>query len=560
VAALGSPAAERAFRPLLRRWVLAAPPERRQLERQLVDFGRRFPDDPLARMARAVRAWNALEAGDLRRARQMAVALRDGDRGVAHDLATVVLGAVERRSGNYRAAANLLRPLLHKMLDGFATALLNEELVYAAVGAKRWNVAVYAMEVWQREAETGSEGAITDRVRQLLPRVPKRALWQALESRRTRLESRREMAKLLARQLAVIAARDQDSTLAAALLQSYGALLGPYGETVARLAVGSAEARVVARTVGLLISVGHPSQRRRSTEVIAGMSFGLELPGSGARLVTRDGGADDASVVRGMTELAGEGAAVVVAGLDPRHSHAAAAFAREHSLPTLLLTAPTGATAPSPVVFLMGEDPARTAPILVNALRSAGASRIAGFGPPLRAAESLGILDRRCTVLDTADELEKLGVDGLLVYDGAFCAPEAAQAAIDLDAPLALGLGVEAPPALPRIVRALAAGAFPIDPRRPDPRLAPWISARGEAPSWWNALGRDAAVLAWDAVEDLEEAGTERVKVRERRVEAQSALSAARVSLWTSDAPGFTVGQRLERRIELRREGGREGR
>ncbi|HZO12320.1 MAG TPA: hypothetical protein VFB62_03655, partial [Polyangiaceae bacterium] len=72
---------------------------------------------------------------------------------------------------------------------------------------------------------------------------------------------------------------------------------------------------------------------------------------------------------------------------------------------------------------------------------------------------------------------------------------------------------------------------------------------------WWSALGRDGAILAWAAVHDLGEAKSETKEVEARRVEATSALAAARAELWTSEAKGFDRDQRLPRRISMRRKG-----
>jgi hypothetical protein len=119
--------------------------------------------------------------------------------------------------------------------------------------------------------------------------------------------------------------------------------------------------------------------------------------------------------------------------------------------------------------------------------------------------------------------------------------------AVAADVPARLGVALGAaslgPPSGRTLV--LAAGVFPVDVARPDPRLRAWLEAGRGAPSWWHALGRDASVLAWQGVQHV-------VAVRSRRIEATSALAAADVVLWTTAARGFAGSQRLERAIEVR--------
>jgi len=46
----------------------------------------------------------------------------------------------------------VLSPLVSKLIDGWARALLNEEIVQSALAAKRWQRALQLMAVWLREA------------------------------------------------------------------------------------------------------------------------------------------------------------------------------------------------------------------------------------------------------------------------------------------------------------------------------------------------------------------------------------------------------------------------
>ncbi len=556
-----SVASERAWRPLMRRWVLGTPEEREALEAQLATFAERHAGDPLVRLALVLRAFNALERGELERAEALVRGKGQGDLrsplfghpGATRDLATLVIGTVERRRGQHRAALRRLRPLLHKMLDGFATDLLDEELVHAAIGARSWLEAVTYMEVWQREAEPGHEREVSDRVKVLLTRVPRTALLRALDARAAdgRVDSDRDTAQLIAQQLAVLVVSSRDAALARSLLDRYGELLGDYGEAVARLAVDTTRGRVRSRTVGLLVSLRNDGLRRRSADVVSGVSFGLGLPGSASRLVTRDGAQGD--VRRAMTELASEGAAVIVAGVDPSHNGEIAAFSRDESLPVLLLTPDaTGVAQSAPFVFLVGNEVAETVGLMARRLRDDGAAKVLSLGEPLSTARPAGVdAEASCSDPPPASELRGQGIDALVVVDGAHCGDPFLELVKASRARVALGLGVTSLRGeLARAPR-LAAGVFPVDVARPDARLAAWLEAGRSPPSWWSAIGRDAAVLAASAVENLAESGTDAGEVKARRVEAASALAAARASLWTTEAQGFGDGQRLERSIRV---------
>lgn len=567
VAQLGSPLAERELRPLMRRWTLGDPKARLALDRRLLGFINRFPDDPLVVTARVLRAWNALERGDLVAARKLAQPSLLGSAGVSRDLATLVMGAAERRSGNAENALVRLTPLLHKMLDDFATSLLNEELVQAALGARRWVDALKYVEVWQREAPPGGERALELRVRELLAQVPKKALLDALEQRARAgtIDVAGDTAKLIAQQLAVVVVAEQDSAVARQLLDRYVTLLGSYGEAVARLAADTTRGQVHAGVVGALLSYRTPTLRRRSADVASGMAFGLGLPGSKARLVTRDGGRGEAEVTREMAELAGAGAAVIVAGVDPEHSEVAVRFAIDHSLAVVLLTpAPRAAQAETPFVFLLGEDPRRSTSMLSAALGDGGSSVVAGFGAAVADAErstaDTGVgYARDCDQLPDQSELRAEGVDALLVADGGFCADGVVVLAEQMRVPVGLGLGVVISTDARAVSRVLAAGVFPVDRSAADKRLLAWLDTQRGVPTWWHALGHDAAALAWRAVENLEESGEEDKEVKARRVEATSALAVAEADLWTSETRGFGSDRKVVRAIRVV-DGARRGR
>ena len=203
--------------------------------------------------------------------------------------------------------------------------------------------------------------------------------------------------------------------------------------------------------------------------------------------------------------------------------------------------------------FVVGVDPADTVGRLAAAM---GGGKLAGVGPPLGdgRAPALGLALERPCIPSPRAELESAGVTGVVVYDGAACGA-ALSDILAMSSRVGLGLGVPDVTDRPRSARWLEGGVFPVDPKSADPRLRSWLDAGRAPPSWWSALGRDAAVLAWAAVRDLQETTTDSSEVRARRLEATSALAAAGGELWTTEATGFGGTQRLARRITVR--GGR---
>jgi hypothetical protein len=563
-----SPDAGSEFAELVRAWWQGSREQRQGLDRGLRIFERRYPDDDLGRMARVLRAWNALDRNELGPARELGNEAALGPPGVARDLGNLIVGAVDRRRGYHGQALARLSPLMHKLIDPQATTLLDEELVRAALGAHQWQRAIDTMAAWLRETDAASRASTVARVEELLGALAAPELLAAL-SRFAGPEASsadEDMARLVAARLAELARAERDAKLARVLVDRFGQLLGKRGEDMARLAGSTNRARVTGRTIGLVLSLGDAELRRRTADVAMGMAFGLGIPGSGARLVSRDGRASADELGAALTELSTDGAAVVVAGVDPVTAGLAARYARASSLPIILLSAPPDeAAADSPVVFVLGEHPERTAQMLGSALRAAGARQIArlgGVGSAAAAAVGSPPGADQSNVPSTMRELgcgsdldlaalRAAAVDALLVHDGAACGPEVLAAARSLHLGLGVGLGVPGlGPALPSSTIVLAAGVFPVDPKQPRAELRAWLSSGRSAPSWWAALGRDAAVLGWAAVRDMKDVATEDPsEVAARRAEVAQRLGAASEALWTAEAKSFGPDRRLARDV-----------
>ena len=559
VATLGSSVrSERELRPVLARWTLGTAQERQTLDQVLRKFVERYRgtdsarSDDLVPLAQVFRGFNALQRAELASARKLAKPALAGPAGATHDLGQLLMGAIDRRAGQHRLALQLLAPLQHKMLDAFATNLLNEELVAAALGARRYAAALGFMEVWRREGGAGYQAQIDARIAALLATLPRDALWAELERRRQRgvIEQGIAMATAIARRLAQHAVESKDAALAKLLLTNYAALLGPSAVEVARLAAARNRGRVAARTVGLLLSLQTRWQRRRSADVAAGMAFGLGLPGSGALLVSATVADEPRATDAALERLAAQGASVVVGGVDRAAAGALAEAAQRAALPVLLLTPPPRTATPfySPFVFLLGAPAADATAPLLRSLAAAGRTHTGAIGDDVPPADT-SVFDTfyHCDNLPDVATLRGAGLDSLLLLDGSFCFRNSQKLAQSAGLPLASGLGVAPVPLLPDGPPHLAAGVFPLDPAHPDPRLRGWRKGGHMPPSWWTALGRDGAVLAWQAVKDLTTPSSDREQVASARLQVTSRLAAARHRLWTSQTRGFNSQQRISR-------------
>jgi hypothetical protein len=550
---------EGAFRKLQGTFARASRGERVAMAGGFEAFRQAHPNDPLARFAEVYLAWIALEKGQNQVAEILARKAQGlTGAGTAGDIARAVEGAAIRRQERPDQALLLLSPLVSKLIDAHARALFNEEIVESALQARRWERALELMSVWLREAGADERMSVRARIEQNLERVPAAALGKMLDRARgielaLAAEEEVEIRKLVARRLAVVARAAKDSELAQRLLQRSGALLGDQADPIAALAAGAGRARVEPRTVGLLLSLRSDRTRRRVTEIASGVAFGLGLPGSAARLVSRDDHGSLDRINDALAALSADGASIIIAGTDEQEANAAAAFAETRQIPVLLLrpasAQPEGSK--SRFTFVVGPGPAEVEDALVSALASRGAAPLALLADEpihLRAPRPEVTHVRGCA--EAGASWKPLGVGGVLLFAPPDCAREAIVAAARLKLRFAVGPGADPLP-LPAGSVVATAGLYPILPGDPLKGLEGWLKDHPTPPSWWAALGHDAAVLAWAGVEALP--GTEDPReVAARRARAASALAAARADLWTTGAQGFGGGRALPRTLGIR--------
>lgn len=559
--------AQTELRAIVDDWARSSRTERMAMKPRIMAYAKEFSGEPPALTAQALLAWVTMEEGFFAQAEAQATAVQArAAAGTTNDLGRTIQGAVMRRRGRPDESLRALSPLVSKLIDGWARALLNEEIVQSALAAKQWQTALHLMAVWLREASPEERDGVKNRIALNLALMPAPELLIRLDRARgieiaLLAEEEREMRKLVAQQLATFAREKRDVELAQHLLQSSGPLLGDQGDAIARLATGVTKARVEARTVGLLLSLRTDETRRRGAEVTDGIAHGLGLPGAftgaardrEARLVSRD---DHGAVDRiddALAALSADGAAIIIAGVDSDEAAAAARFAELNKIPVLLLRPAGKAELPLPgrFTFLLGDDPAAVEDALAAALIARGATPVAIVAED---PHRHGALPPEVTAVRACSEAtspwKPLGVGGIVL--GAACAREAIAAAgstrIGFGAALELGDTV-----LPTGSLIAEAGIFPIDPAHLSPAVAPWVKAHAGPPSWWAGLGHDAAVLARAGVQALPERGTEDPReVSERRLLAAQALAAAQADLWTTAARGFGGARVLPRSVVIR--------
>jgi hypothetical protein len=551
--------ADTELRGLLASFARGGAPERISMEPAITAFIARHPQDPLVRWAEVLLAWIALDRGQLDLAlSRAAAAQRAAGTGTVGDLGRTVEGAALRRRGQPVEALTRLRPLVSKLVDGWARALLNQEVVESALDAGQAREALSLMSTWLREAGPEERATVRAHIARALTRVPAFELGRWLQGKRAMelaqsAEEELEIRKLVAQQLAAVAIETKDADLAQLLLTLAGTLLGDRSEAIAQLATGVSRARVEARTVGLLLSLRNDKTRRRGAEIADGVAFGLGLPGSAARLVSRDDRGAGKRIEDALAALSADGASIVIAGADEEEATVAAAFAEARQIPVILLRRPSTLPPGARFSFVVGVDPVEHESMLIAALHArAGGSLAILADEPLRPREPRPEVSAVRGCSEAAASWKPLGVSGVVLA----AQPDCARAALVAAAPerLRFAAGFESDAGgLPPGSLVTTAGLFPIPLGGKPPALAAWLKEHATPPSWWVALGHDAAVLAYAGVQALPQQGTEEPReVAERRAWAASALASAQAELWTTEAKGFGGARTLPRTVGVR--------
>ena len=569
--------------------------QREALERHL----KRFPGDGTATTAQLYLAFLLMQAGEYYKADALLALLESNPRalraGPERDMFAVARAKSLRHRGAHPQALALLQPLAGKAVDETLRGIFLEELCLAALGAGEDYEAIGYMDAWLRGVSEDKRVASRAKIAAGLEGMPAGVLQATYRAMRTAQQTgySAEIQRLVAMRVAAIVVQNEDATLARWLLDvtpGGSDALGDSGPTILELAASRRGLREVqGRTVGLLLSTGDAERREAAAAVLRGVSWALELPKAPAartdplRLVVRT----DASEGKGlasdlaMEELFGEGAGVVLAGLDGRSADHALERGEDHGLPAVLLHPPARPPVPPPARYVTVEARPTPAAMLARALAPLGDRRVQllttsrGKGrDAVEAALALGGLGRARETVDCDAEAPRPGMPRFPFEAWAkervrtFVVAGARECLTDTLAEIQLAtrgaaagprplVGVvldTEPPAEPSPapaprVFAVSAGILPLERDRVaalgDPEVAAYYNEFGQVPGWWAALGRDAGILARQAVSVLPSNTTADPKaVAQRHAIVAAALGRAQAPLWTTEASGF-AGQRV---------------
>lgn len=545
----------------------SAPEVRLGLER----FIMRHEGDPLVPLARMYLANVLVDAGELDLAKQHVQAAGTIPPGNTSDWRTVTLARIERREGKADATVKSLSGLVSQVVDQMLRDIAVEELALAAVEAKEELAAIGYLDTWLRTASDERHDDVRARVVAAITKMDPTALERSSHSMQGEGSGySTELRKIVAEILGARARDTGDTKLAQYLLQSDSSrfLVGtPLGTELRELATSLRGARVVAgRTIGLLLPTGTPELRDAAADVARGVAFALGIPrlkredDDGTKLVTRTD-MEGSAIEAGLEELAGSGASIIVAGVGPDAATKARDWSERNGIPVVVLGPVTNPA--TRFAWVAGESPKSSIDLLSSAIvgkKDPGFATI--VGPMSAPFAPAGATPVRCeppisrATFPTAD-WQRTSTHAFLVSG-----PTACSRALSFSlpgGPNVVGLSLEAQGGFDGSssgahVLTVGAGLLPVDAAAlaKDPKLGAYQAQFGARPSFWTALGHDAALLARAAMQSLPDDSTDApTEVTKRREIARAGLGAAKVLLWTTEASGFDENHVLPRSLRV---------
>jgi hypothetical protein len=554
-----SEAAQRDFQKLEERWQQSAPAARGELEASLRAFLKVHPQDGRALLVRVYLALVLMDQRRLDEARATLAPLANAPAGTTRDFGRLARAALLLAEGKAKACRLELAGLRGKLIDAEERVLYGELLVRSALAEDQLAKAVMDMRWWLNEVEASDVPEVKTRVLGYIGRFDRRDLEVARERLHRDQQARKSvplptdtwLEQVLTQHLVHSAVRDNDAALARRLMQSPARELGDVAtrDALARLAGGGElTRRVVGRTVGLVISLGTPLSRVRSSELSAGVTRALGLPEAegdpdAARLLVKD---DRDGMRVALAGLAGEGASILIAGVDDTGGGEAVAFAEAAAIPVMIVANVPRSDVEWEYAFSLGEPIATQRSVLESALRRDGLRRWVEVGNDPGSASCANQITTAGNSRFPVAEWRRAGVDALLLLGDQRCSQDvidetgrsgqSLEVALGLEsASLAFDLPVSASPVFVR------AGAFPGD----------GTEAGTDLPDdWYEALGRDAAVLAKRALAPFPSETVDDARiVAELHTRARDSLLSTTVKLLTSHQDGFAGQHQLPREL-----------
>ncbi len=541
--------AQSEYRALRSRFFDADAAGRVALAKPLESFVERHGADERAPQVRVMLAWAYFERGDREKARKLLDRVVAGPDGPTRDFARVAVATLAAREGKTKLALDAFTKLEGRIVDLDERFVYGEERTRCAFVAGDRKAALEALLEWLSQAPPDRLERARTTAKTLLGVVPVGELALALRDLGEKDEksspelgaARVWVTNTIIERLTKVAIERADQDLARRVLDvAPAALRGtPDGQKLVKLSTSGARAPAIAgRAVGLLLDLGDATRRRRAAAASAGMTRALgsaeaAVGGKSVELIVRTG---TGRVEDELAELASEGAALFVAGIDDESARSASSFAESQGIPVLLLRKPPVAVPSAGYTFVLGLGDGDVERMLVEALGAKGIRRTERVGPG-------GVACEPDTPAFGAPrfplrEFQKNGVTGLVVAADAPCARDLAGEVRSAKSSLLVALGLEASETYATLGVAtlvVSAGGYP---------------ANAPQGGWYEALGHDAALLAARALESLPPEGLVRGgSVEVLHEKARDALARAEAALWTSEARGFAGARVLPRKL-----------
>jgi hypothetical protein len=590
VSLASSTEAEARFASVRLRWATATPADRASMRpelNELVTFLDKT-DDGLEDLARAYLAIAWLDAGVPGAAEAVARPLVEGAPGVAHDLATLVKGAAERRTGHSADAIVTLRPLAGKLIDPFARPILYEELVEALLDEGRFDEALVFAEAWLR-AGAGGNKPLQATVARVLKRIPEAVASRVLEAERQAKGAGGHSPELL-----LILSDRVDELIAASPAEDAGTVT----PSEAGVSVAAADAAVLStipggapirfdpRAIALLVPSSAPGVAVITASIVraaaattnpitigAKADAGASAPSSTShRLAVFDTGGTATGTGRALEAAERDGAALVIGGATDLEANALAQLAQMRHIGVILLrkppVVPVIASGDRQMWIALGASSDEEAKAtLAIADGFSGDKAIVEPYPLSPSTPSADPLRVRCdatakTVDTTAFPIaawRAKKVPTIVLLGDLRCSKRllAELTAVTPGAPYRPHL-VLSPSSLelvhenlPLSRSAVSAGVLPATDDAPATLRALWMD-QGAPVGWWNALGHDAATLALAATPGDLLATTDPAALLKARANTLSRLLAAKVELWTTSSSGVGPSGLIPRTMVVR--------
>lgn len=563
--------AQARFRALREQWVSSPLDARVALERSFTDFVQRYPTDPQGRWVRLYLAWISLQRGKLDDAERWLALADPGSAGAASDLSGVVRAALWLSEGRADEAYRRLLELSGRLIDADDRLLCLDQLVLAAMADRRYQAAVLHMLELSAQAARRHRERLWRTLEPRLASIPLPELEASLPNlsadkiqnpsvqpaeRRAAVDwMRRTLLELLSRS----AIDAQDVALAQRLVAGPRVASGDQEKSELLLLAtrGTLEKTVSGRTLGLALELADPRRSQRSIDVASGIALTLDLAApsrEGVPIVLSTRRVEKGDMADALARLTGDGAALLVAGVDAAGARTAANFSAQSGAPVLLLHEPEGDAELPPSAYVLGARDASASEVLFAALeqRFRGVVRVGANGTcPSGDVE----VDALLAQASAGGRRPRLSFEG-----DPSCARGVLMHLSKQERPLVLGFGLdtlgvawEAPPA--DEVWAVGAGRLPRFDGLRGALAERWLESKGRPPTWYEGLGHDAARIASIALGPAPP-GVVRDPSRVRAIYGQVAQRVSNQrwpELWTSEHDQFDARRRLPREFRAER-------